>query len=195
MAGRARAKALADRLASLAMAYLETEPDETPPTSLDYVCARIESGTTAKAIAQELSEREGFPVDYAMLLRHLRAEHGDAATDDALDAARVRASHSFAEHALQLVDEPAYDSVQVSRAAARARQRNWMAERYNPSKYGQSKGVSLSISVGSLHLDALRAVPARVATIVTGTTQPALQSGSHNSDDMGEVVAIHDVST
>jgi hypothetical protein len=187
MAGRARARALADALERRTRDYFGAEPDEPQPTTLDYVCARIESGTTTKAIAAELETTVKFPVDYAMLMRHLRAEHGEA-TDERVDEARVRASHLLVEHALELVDAPADTMFQVSKAASQARQRNWMAERYNATRYGSQKGVSVSISVGSLHLDALRALPARATAIVTPTAQQALASPAVEVAEVVQVV-------
>ena len=72
--------------------------------------------------------------------------------------------------------------------------RQWMAERYNPSKYGQSKGVSVSVTVGSLHLDALR----HISTLVTPAPQQALLSSTHNDaalvNDDSQVLAVHHVS-
>jgi hypothetical protein len=38
----------------------------------------------------------------------------------------------------------------------RARTRQWTAERWNPTQYGQSKGVNVAISVTQLHLGALQ---------------------------------------
>lgn len=186
MAGRARHHALIEELAKRTCATFEEEPEAT---SLDYVCYRIEGRTTTKALAFELQEAITYPVDDALLMRHLRSQYG-AAADPAIDAARARASHSLVEEGLELVDAPAETMMDVSRAASRARQRNWMAERYNPSKYGQSKGVSVSVTVGSLHLDALK----YVSTLVTGSVQPALPSPAHNTEVVGQVIAVDGVS-
>jgi hypothetical protein len=174
MAGRARAKALTDELTKRATRYFQPEPDEPQPSALDYVCSRVEGGTTTKALAQEISESTGLEVDYSMLLRHLSAQFGAQACDEAIDSARARASHFHVETALEIVDERQDDQAGVSRAASRARQRNWMAERQNRKQYGQDKGVSVSVSIGSLHLQALQAVPARATAIVTGSAQNAL---------------------
>lgn len=187
MAGRARHHALVDELTKRTRATFEEEPEATP---LDYVCYRIEGRTTTKALALELQEAITYPVDDALLMRHLRNQYGPGTADPAIDAARARASHSLVEEGLELVDAPAETMMDVSRAASRARQRNWMAERYNPSKYGQSKGVSVSVTVGSLHLDALK----YVSTLVTGSSQQALPSPAHNTEVVGQVIAVDGVS-
>jgi hypothetical protein len=177
MAGRARTHALRDELVKRARAEFDTDTLEPDPSTLDYVCARIESGQTTKALAADITKSLPFECDYAMLMRHLRAEHGPDC-DDAIDEARTRASHCLAEESLELVDACADTSVEVNRANSRSRSRQWLAQAWNPSKYGQQKGVSVNVSIGSLHLDALRAVPARATAIVTGSPeQHALPAG------------------
>ncbi len=163
MAGRARTQALADELESRTREYFDIDPVEvavgtqTVPSHLEYVCAAVESGTTTKQLCREMSETLGYELTYERLTRYLRDRWNDA--PQALDEARVRASHCMAEQALELVDAPAYDSVSVQQARNRANQRNWLAERYNPRAFGQSKGVNVSISVTQLHLQALQAIP------------------------------------
>jgi hypothetical protein len=180
MAGRARTKALAELLDTRAAEYFEIDyiNGDDPRSSLDYVCEWVESGNTLKELAASLSTELEHEVTYARLMAVLREQHGAQACDAALESSRRRASHSLAETAMELVDAPADSNVDVSRAASRARTRQWMAERYNPQQYGQSKGVSVTVTVGSLHLDALRAVPARATAIVTGSPeQHALPAG------------------
>ena len=94
----------------------------------------------------------------------------------------------MAEEALSIVDAPADTNVEVSRASSRAKSRMWMAEKWNRQDYGQDKGVTLNISTGSLHLDALRAFPAKVTGSAqelpnTATVLPALPSSTSTSDD------------
>lgn len=195
MAGRARLNALATELSQRVADTFDydVEQDDSPkPTALDYVCHWMECGKTAKALAADLSTSLSFDVDYAALLRYLRNTYGEQATESAMDAARTRASHSLAEDAIGLIDAADRDSSSaVSKAAAQARSRQWMAERYNPSRFGQLKGVNVSISVGDLHLQALLAIP----KTVTGS----VQSPVHNTDALSapnaEVLAITSVST
>lgn len=193
MAGRARTHALAEALAERTKDYFELTEILTEDThsTLDYVADWIESGNTLKELSAELTVELGHEVTYARLMAVLRETHGADGTDQRLSASRARASHSLAETALELVDASAETQVDVSRAASRAKTRQWMAERYNPREYGQQKGVSVSLSIGSLHLDALRAV----SPIVTGSAQHALPSPAHNSAELGEVLAVHSVSS
>lgn len=179
MAGRARSKALRECLDSRAADYFDA--DDTPHTSLDYVCDWVESGKTLKELAADLTTELEHDVPYARLIATLREQYGETTVEERLEASRVRASHPMAEEALSLVDAPADSNVDVSRAASRARTRQWLAEKWNRKAYGQDKGVSVSVSIGSLHLDALRSMPARpaaMAEIVTGSTQHALPAST-----------------
>lgn len=181
MAGRARLQALKDELDSRALEWFDVDLTDIAigqalrPTHLEYVCAKVEDGTTTKALCKEISSTIGYELTYDRLMRYLRDAFGAEIADEALDAARVRASHCMAEQALEIVDAPAYDSVTVQQARARANQRNWLAERYNPQRFGQSKTQNVAISITGLHLDALRSRPNRV----TGSHDaPALPSGN-----------------
>jgi hypothetical protein len=193
MAGRARYTAITEELLKRVRDTFDPEPEgQLQPSSLDYVCHWMESGKTAKALAADLSKHLPFECDYAMLMRYLRNQYGDEKTDQALDAVRARASHSLAEDALDLIDKADGDSSSaVSKAAAQARSRQWMAEKYNPSRFGQKQTTNVSISIGGLHLDALRAVPNRVTGgqigVVHNTVLPGVAEAQH--------VALPSVST
>lgn len=180
MAGRARLQALKDELDQRVRRTFDTDDSEAwkgnaPPSHLDYVCAWYESGKTGKALALDLATKLKLDVTYESLMRYLRNAFGDAATEQALSSARVRASHCMAEEAIEIVDDADETTkAGVSKALARARSRQWMAERYNPSTFGQSKGVNVAISLPGLYLDALKARP---NTVTGGVQQPALPSG------------------
>lgn len=165
MSGRARFHAITDLLDKRTREEFEPEPDDpAQPSSLDYVCHWLSSGKTAKSLAASLAEDLPFPLDYAALMRYLKTVYGEKA-DHEIEQARTNASYALSEEALDIVDAPAETSAEVARAASRARSRQWMAERYNSSKFGQHKH-SLTVNIGTLHLDALRAP--RHATPATG---------------------------
>lgn len=189
MAGRARRNALIALLEHLTRATFEDEPDKT---HLDYVCERIECGTTTKQLCAELTPTLGHELTYARLIAYLAQTFGEGATDERIDSARARASHLFAEEGLEIVDAaPTDSSAGVSKAMARAKQRQWMAERYNPARFGSQKGVSVSISVGHLHLAALQAVPNRVTTGVARL----LDNPEIIGQEQAQSVILHDVSS
>jgi hypothetical protein len=127
MAGRARTRAIIEELEKRTRQYFDTE--DGPKTPLDYVCARVEDRTTVKAIAKELSDTLHDDVTYDRVMAILRTQNGADAADAAIDLARARASHSLAEESLEIVDAYADTTVDVSRAASRARSRQWLAQR------------------------------------------------------------------
>jgi hypothetical protein len=171
-----------EELERLTREYYEGEDE--PHTVLDYIAAKVEDGVTLKSQAFELGQSLGFEVGRERISAYLRSTFGAEAVTAKLADARSHASHQMAEHAIELVDAPAEDSVEVARAASRARVRQWTAERYNARELGGQKGVSVSVTVGSLHLDALR----HLSTIVTPASQPALASPAHNSDELAQVI-------
>ena len=166
MAGHSRREAIYSELAKRTRDTFGNEDSEAEiqPTAIDYVCQWLENAKTLKALAGEITSKLHLDVSPALLQRALAARFGEDETERAIDRARSRASHLYAEDALTIVDEPADTNVEVSRAASRARARQWLAEKYNPRAYGSSKDVSVSISIGSLHLAALQAVPIATAS-------------------------------
>jgi hypothetical protein len=158
MAGHARRDAI---MLELSRRMLETfgadDDNEVQPTTLDYVCNWLENGKTLKSLASELDAKLHAEVSPAMLQRVLERKHGEDIVVQGFDAARTRASHQYAEDALAIVDAPADTQVEVSRAASRARSRQWLAEKYNARQFGSSKDVQVAINIGSLHLAALQA--------------------------------------
>lgn len=184
MAGRARLLALKDELDKRTTDYFVDDDEGVTRSHLDYVCAWYEDGQTGKALALSLSNSLKLAVTYEALMRYLRNQFGTETADRALDSARVRASHSMAEEAVELVDNAAEFAPAVAKASAQARSRQWMAERYNPQRFGTQKGVSVNVSIGSLHLDALRAR----ASVVTVGTQALLSSGESTGASEVQVV-------
>lgn len=154
MAGRARTNAILDSLEKRRRDHFE---DDSDSTTLDYLCEWIANGHTLKALAQELTDELHFEVWAESLHRIIRRQFGDDRADKALTEARARASHGFAEEALELVDRADdTSSAAVSKASSQARSRQWLASKWNRKDYGDDKGVSVNVSISSLHLDALR---------------------------------------
>lgn len=160
MTGRRRFHAVSDELEKRTKAAFEPEVgDEVQPTTLDFVCYWIESGRTMKALAKELEDCLPFDVDYGFLMRHLYKIYGDSTVDQRIDAARTKSADVYAEESLDITDERAQTPMDVNRNASRARSRQWLAEKWNAGKYGQ-KAVTVQVSIGELHLNALRQVAA-----------------------------------
>lgn len=157
MAGYARRDAISSELARrTSQTFMVEADDEAIATTLDYVCMWLENGQTLKALAAELQAKLHLEVSPGLLQRTLDRQYGQDNVAAALSSARVRASHNYAEQAIELVDAPAETQVEVSRAASRARSRQWLAERYNPREYGGKQEATVTINIGSMHLAALQ---------------------------------------
>ncbi len=182
MAGQPKRRAMIEQLEIRSADYFDVDPIDIaigkaePPTTLDYVAAWIEDGRTLKELAFEIGTTLGYEVGRERIAAYLRSEYANAET--ALANARARASHSMAEDAIGIVDAPADSTVEVSRNAARARARQWIAERYNPKDFGSQKGVNVAVSITSLHLAALQATGQIVTSASIGSAEPSrLPSG------------------
>ena len=73
--------------------------------------------------------------------------------------------------------------VEASQRRDRSKARQWLAGKWNREMYESQKGVNVAISIGGLHLDALRArqantLPAAHVTVSEPTSKPALTDGS-----------------
>src|ERR1019366_4513032 len=184
MAGHSRRNAIEAELERRTRdTFGEDDDAEVIPSILDYVCQWLEGAQTLSKLATEGQARTHFEVSPALLQRALRARFGEDETDSAIAAARLRASHQYAEDSVTLVDAPADTNFEVSRAASRARSRQWLAEKYNPRAFGSQKDVSVSISIGSLHLAALQA-----PHVVTASTHLLPMLSSEITTDDAQVI-------
>lgn len=78
-----------------------------------------------------------------------------------LTEARKLSAHCVAEDAGEILDNLAtsttpISSADVSLATSRARYRQWLAGMRNREEYGDKAGVEVNITVGEMHIDALR---------------------------------------
>lgn len=192
MAGRARFQALKEELSQRTAQTFLLDADPEAKTHLDYVCDWLEDGRTMKQLAQDLTDTLGFELSATRLKAYLLEAFGDQ-THDRLDQARKGAADAYAETAIAIADEDAETTVAVSRNASRMRSRQWLAERYNPQRYGQAKGLSLTINTGQLHLEALRIRPldiGQVGAVRAGVgAEPRARLIEPGSDSAGVVVA------
>jgi hypothetical protein len=114
---------------------------------------RIAGGETITSIAKELGISRPF------LSGHLnRTPQGKAALKEAI-ATRADA---HADKALDLADNVPASPNEIAKVREQIATRKWLAGVENPEKYG-AKAASVNISIGGLHLDALRKVHAELA--------------------------------
>ena len=83
----------------------------------------------------------------------------DAERAAAATRARTRAAHALAGQALEIADEADADHPgELQKAKLRIQARHWTAERWGRKDYGApNQRAEVTINLGSMHLDALRA--------------------------------------
>jgi len=80
--------------------------------------------------------------------------HKDNERWERYQEARRIGAHVLAEQALEIVDDATSETIAVDRERARIRQ--WLAERANPRDFGKEAGVQVNLSIGDLHLQAVK---------------------------------------
>ena len=98
------------------------------------------------------------------------AEEGEA--ERRLTVARTRGAHAYLESADEIADDPTMDKDDVPRAKLRVDTKMRIAQAWNPQEFGQHKGVQVNVSIGNLHLDALRQT--RATAVVSTPAQAQL---------------------
>jgi len=137
MAGRPKLQALGKKIESLG--------------GEGWILDRIADGEKIATIAKELE-----------VSRQLVYRWADATPErkDLVQAALRASAHSLAEDAGTVLDDLAnsheLSSADVALASHRAQYRKWLAGIRNKEDYGDKAAATVQISVGSLHLDALR---------------------------------------
>lgn len=141
-------------IAELERRTRETFEDETS-NHADYVDAWLSSGQTLAGLAASLSESTSYDIMRESLARYLREAFGQDDTTRQR-AARARGSYALIDETLQIADERVTSNEDNGRNRNRISARQWAAERFNREELGAPKGPLVAISIGSLHLDALR---------------------------------------
>lgn len=150
--------------------------DEAMP--LDYAEAWIASGKTILALAEELTRATGEQIMRERLTRYL---HEQENADSRLSRARARGAHAMVEDALTIADTPMETREEIAQAKLRTDVRTWIAERWNREELGARNGPQINVSIGALHLDALR------VRVIAEPEQAALPS----PDAIARAIAEH----
>lgn len=159
MAGRPQHRAMVAELEKRARARFELAPDE-PADVLAYAEDWVASGGTIQGLADEMAFFLSFDIRRERLSAYLNSLGEDAGVR--LTHARTRGADALAEQSVEISDEHASESVDVSRNRQRASARQWLAGAWDRGKYGQNgAGGAVTISIGALHLGALRAAATR----------------------------------
>jgi len=135
---------------------LQMWADITKMGGVDVVLDRIEGGDTLMSIAADLG-----------ISRHLlgRCLNNSPGIRDRLLVARRGRAEKWAEETLDIADNVAEDPNAINKAKIRIDARRWLAGVDDPDRFGV-KTAQVNISIGGLHLDALRKVQSEIAITV-----------------------------
>lgn len=167
-------------LAELERRTRDTFEDDTS-THMDYVDQWLASGQTLAALAQALADKTGFDIMRESVARYLRDAFGqDVSGRQAI--ARARGAHALVDATLSIADERVLTNDDNGRNRNRIAARQWAAERWNKDELAQQRGPIVAISVGSMHLDALRVrVYEQPAIATEDATVLSIEAGDDDS--------------
>lgn len=126
---------------------------------VDRIIERVAEGDSLKVIAAELGISRSF------LSWKVNAIPG---VKERLVQARKSRADKWGEEAIEIADTVDADPNQINKARLRIDSRKWLAAVDDPDRFG-SKQAQVNISIGGLHLDALRRVQADLAKPVGQT--------------------------
>ena len=120
---------------------------------MERILERIANGETMKDVA------DTFGVSRSFLSWKLNAQPG---MREKLIAARQGRADKWAEETLEIADNAKEDPNAINKAKMKIDTRKWLAGVDDPERYA-AKQQQVNISIGGLHLDALRKVQSDLA--------------------------------
>ena len=124
----------------------------------DWLHEQIASGVTMVKLAQD------FGCSRAYISKSINAVPEYKAV---LQSAREEAADAIVEQGLEMVDQLGANSTtnEISATREKVNFRKFMAGSLNQNKYGTRPQSNVTISIGDMHLDALRKVNSQMAAI------------------------------
>lgn len=154
---------------------------------IDRILDRIADGEYIKDIAASYSVSRRMIYDLL---------HSDSDWWEGFRLARQASAAHFAEEGMEILDKAGTaTSAEVAKATARAKYRQWLAEKLDRDTFGEQKTpVNVNIGIGELHLSALQshgrmgAQPGQGELTTEGPTR-SLPSPDHIEEAEAEVVS------
>lgn len=115
----------------------------------EWVLGMIANGETVASISRQLK------VSRELLDRWLNT---DPKRKEKLAVARKQMAYSIADEILEIADTTEETHEAIAKARLRTETRKWLAGRYAPEVFGEQKATSINLSIGDLHLQALKAI-------------------------------------
>jgi len=124
----------------------------------DYLYDRIASGATVAELGRE------YGASRAYISRSLNSVPEYKA---ALEGAREEAADAIVEQGLEMVDSLSADSTtnEISATREKVNYRRFMAGSLNQNKYGTRPQNNVTISIGDMHLSALKKISNEMAAL------------------------------
>lgn len=150
---------------------------ESHPDGESWVFDMIADGMTMRAIAERMSEDLGFEFSRGLLYQWINHKPHKERRKKLVDEARKDSAERIAEDAGEILDDlsekKSLSSADVQLGAQRSKYRQWLAGMRN-SDYSPKSGVEVNLSIGELHLEALRNHSA--AAVSAGEETPQLEA-------------------
>jgi hypothetical protein len=118
----------------------------------EFVLEAVMSGASTSSVARLCDISRGMLYEWL---------HKDAERWQRYQEAREIGAFALADEALEIADTATSETVAVDRERVRVRQ--WLAERANKQEFGKDAGVQVNLTVGDLHLTAVKSAPGRPA--------------------------------
>lgn len=121
---------------------------------IEFVSAHIAQGMTIGRLAEF--------IECSRPMLSFWINHTEERKEAVLRARKLKAE-KLAEDALEIADEADGSSNSaVGKARLQVETRKWMAGKLDPDNFGEKQGPQVNISIGDLHLQALKHVQAEV---------------------------------
>jgi hypothetical protein len=151
MAGHERRRKVRSLL--LAEAQRELGPNAD---ALDYVCYRVENGTTMRELAREVTAVLDFVVRSTLVEDAAALGHEAGAATERIRKSRARGAHEMVEEGKDIIDNVAPDRDAIAKAKEQVNVRQFIAKGWNRADWGEAPKQVTNLSIGSLHIEALR---------------------------------------
>lgn len=152
MAGRPRERLMVIELELRTREHFE----DNEHSVLDFVCSWQEQGRTLNSLARQIAAKLDIALDPENITRWLYRAFDRETVVRRLAEAREAGAYALVDQALDDAEQIKHkDQAPVVRVRNDAR--FWTAQRFNRRELGDPKpGVSVTLNVASLHLDAMR---------------------------------------
>lgn len=140
----------------------------------EWVLAQIANGETVTSVSRQLK------VSRDLLAKWLNS---DPKRKERLQQARIHMAYAIADQILDISDNVEETHEAIAKARLRTESRKWLAGRYAPEIFGEQKTASINLTIGDLHLQALKAINQEDKMTDVIDVDPTQPSQTQESDE------------